>query len=99
LCSGQGGTFDGSQCHRDGDPLDLPLKVVFWSEEPAWLNPNRALLRVKMAGSFVFSEIWDVNATDLDTRGALVGHFDVQRDFGVVDDTAPSTLIRPVLVR
>ena len=99
LCVGQGGAFTGTRCVRDGEPLDMPLKVVFWYQEPTWLNPNRALLRVKMAGSFVFSEIWDVDGTDPETRGALSGHFDVQRDFGVVDDAAPSTLIRPVLVR
>lgn len=99
LCQAQGGVFNGYRCERDGEPLDIPLKVVFWYQEPTWLNPNRALLRVKMAGSFVFSEIWDMDGDDPETRGALFGHFDVQRDFGVVNDTASSTLVRPVLVR
>jgi hypothetical protein len=57
------------------------------------------LLRVRMTGAFVFEELWPLTETDPETRGALVGYFDVVRDFGVVDDMAPSTLVRPVLVQ
>jgi hypothetical protein len=63
------------------------------------VNPNRALMQVKMVGSFIVSELWDMDSDDLDNRGALFGHFDVVRDFGVVNDTASSTIVRPVLVR
>lgn len=100
LCELQGGTFDGNQCFRDGSPIGIPLKVVFWQDNSvSWDNPNRALLRVRMTGAFVFEELWPLTETDPETRGALVGYFDVVRDFGVVDDTAPSTLVRPVLVQ
>ena len=100
LCQTEGGTFDGNQCIRDGNPVGIPLKVVFWEDEAlTWANPNRALLRVRTTGAFVFEEMWPLTETDPETRGALVGYFDVVRDFGVVDDTAPSTLVRPVLVK
>ena len=99
LCGLQGGTFNGFQCVRDGDPVDIPMKVVFWDDQSlAWHNPNRVVVRAKLTGSFVFEEI-DLDGSDLDMQGALLGYFDVVRDFGVVDDTAPSTLVRPVLVR
>jgi Flp pilus assembly protein TadG len=102
LCELKGGAFNGRECRRgdddDGGRIDIPFKVLFWQEEPDWLNPNRALLRVKMVGSFVFSEMWDFDR-EPSSRATLFGHFDVARDFGVVDDTAPSTLVRPVLVR
>lgn len=99
LCAGLGGAFNGYRCERDGSPVDIPLKVVFFDQSPTWVNPNRALMQVKMVGSFVVSEIWDMDSDDLDHRGALFGHFDVVRDFGVVNDTASSTIVRPVLVR
>lgn len=100
LCQLKGGVFNGFQCIRDGERLDIPLKVVFFQDDAiSWANPNRAVLRVKVAGSFVFREMWDFDGPDPETRGALYGYFDVTRDFGVVDETSPSTLVRPVLVR
>ena len=99
LCQHESGTFNGFQCIRDGNPIDIPMKVLFWEDdELLWQNPSRAVMRVKLAGSFVFQEI-DVDGSDTEMQGALLGYFDVLRDFGAVDDTAPSTLVRPVLVR
>ena len=106
LCEAEGGTFSGWECRREGggeeggesERIDIPLKVLFFYEEPNWLNPNRALIRVKMVGSFVFSEMWDFDG-DPPSRATLFGHFDVRRDFGVVDETGASTLLRTVLVR
>jgi len=63
-----------------------------------WNTPNRAVFRVKMVGSFVFERLWDYDG-DGGSRPALFGHFDLARDFGVVDELASSTLVRPVLVQ
>ena len=101
LCTLQGGDFDGNRCYSDdGNTVEIPMKVVFWQDDAIyWDNPNRALLRVRMNGSFIFKEFWPLDDPEVEARGALVGYFDVVRDFGVVDDTAPSTLVRPVLVQ
>jgi hypothetical protein len=42
--------------------------------------------------------MWDLDG-DPPSRATLFGHFDVRRDFGVVDETGASTLLRTVLVR
>jgi hypothetical protein len=103
LCTLRGGDFDGNRCSReDGTRVDIPLKVVFWEDYggASWDdNPNRALLRARMTGSFMFTELWPLSETDLETRGALVGYFDVMRDYGEVVESSPSTLLRPVLVQ
>jgi hypothetical protein len=100
LCQREGGSFDGNRCYRDGAAVGIPLKVVFWEDDGlSWHNSNRAVLRARLTGAFVLEEFWPVTETDPETRGALFGYFDVVRDFGVVDETSPSTLVRPVLVR
>jgi hypothetical protein len=51
-----------------------------------------------MTGSFVVEKLdWD--DSDGIMHGRMHGYFDVQRDFGVVDETVASTLLRPVLVK
>ena len=52
----------------------------------------------RMTGSFVVEKL-DWNTGDAMAHARMWGYFDVQPAFGVVDDTAPSTLLRPVLVR
>ena len=108
LCQLQGGVFNGWQCERDTgqglERIDIPMKVLFWEDQPSvnpWVegNPNRALLRVKMAGAFVFSELWDTDQDGTPMEGTLFGYFDVVRDYGPVDPVAASTVLRPVLVR
>jgi hypothetical protein len=102
LCALRGGDFDGNRCYSDdGNTVDIPMKVVFWEDYggATWENPNRALLRVRMTGSFVFQEMWPLSETNPETRGALVGYFDVAREHGEVVESSPSTLVRPVLVQ
>jgi hypothetical protein len=102
LCEAEGGEFVADwRCEVDGNPIDIPMKVLFWQDDGiSWdPSPSRALLRTKITGSFVFQEMWDFGGADPETAAALRGYFDIVRDFGVVDDTAPSTIVRPVLVR
>ena len=98
LCVARGGQFDGTRCTDDGAVVGLPLKVIFWEETPDWQSNSRALLRVRLLGGFVVTQIDDPEAADPNDRAKLYGHFNVRRDFGTVS-TAATPLLRPVLVR
>ena len=87
----------------------MPLRVGFWSggfpnpEVPPWdAAGQRSVLITRMTGSFVVEKLdWDDGGDDGNrtSHGRMWGYFDVQRDFGVVDETVASTLLRPVLVK
>jgi hypothetical protein len=107
VCRALGGTPDVSTsltCRSDGERVTMPLRVVFWAgdnpnpEVPPWYNSGTASrLVTRMTGSFVVDSVnWDEG--DAIRHGRMWGHFDVRRDFGVVDETVASTLLRPVLV-
>ena len=108
ICRSLGGEISGSYtltCRADGETIDMPIRVGFWSggfpnpQVPPW-DPEgqRSVLITRMTGSFVVEKLdWDND--DGIMHGRMHGYFDVQRDFGVVDETAPSTLLRPVLVK
>ena len=107
ICRSLGGELLGPgplTCRVGSETIDMPLRVAFWSggfpnpEVPPW-DPGgeRSVLITRMTGSFVVQRLdWDGSNT---THGRMWGYFDVQRDFGVVDELASSTLLRPVLVR
>lgn len=98
LCVARGGVFDGSQCIDDGAVVGLSLKVLFWQGTPDWQSSSRALLRVRMLGSFVVTQVADPNSPDADSRAKLYGYFNVRRDFGALS-TSATPLLRTVLVR
>ncbi|MGQ0715572.1 MAG: TadG family pilus assembly protein [Gemmatimonadaceae bacterium] len=98
LCVARGGAFSGSQCIAGGSVVGLPLKVLFWQGTPDWRSNSRALLHVKMLGSFVVTRIDDPDSPATNTRAKLFGHFNVRRDFGGVSASA-TPLLRPMLVR
>jgi hypothetical protein len=98
LCVARGGEFNGSQCIEDGAVVGIPLKVIFWNGTPDWHSNSRALLRVRMLGSFVVTEVMDPTSTDPNARAKLMGYFNVRRDFGTVG-TGATPLLRPMLVR
>jgi hypothetical protein len=108
ICRSLGGEFLGSSsltCRAGGETIDMPLRVGFWSggfpnpEVPPWDGSgHRSVLITRMTGSFVVEKLdWDDG--DGIMHGRMHGYFDVQRDFGVVDETVASTLLRPVLVK
>jgi hypothetical protein len=107
VCRALGGTPDVSTsltCVSGGEQIVMPLRVVFWSgynpspEVPPWYDSGQgARLITRMTGSFVVDSV-NYDAGDRIRNGRMWGHFDVQRDFGVVDETIASTLLRPVLV-
>lgn len=112
ICTSLGGTLAGSNtltCRAGGDRVEMPLRVAFWSgylpspELVPWYDSGaRSILVTRMTGSFVVDSLdWDPgDDDDYRTRHARMhGYFDVRRDFGVVDETAASTLLRPVLVQ
>ena len=98
LCVARGGRFNGNQCIDNGSPVGISLKVVFWQGAPDWRSPSRALLRVRLLGGFVVTQIEDPDITDPNGRAKMFGYFNVRRDFGTVS-TAATPLLRPVLVR
>jgi hypothetical protein len=112
ICASLGGTLEGSQtltCRVGGQRVEMPLPVAYWSGYlpdpdlvPWYESGARAILVTRMTGSFVVDSL-DWNPDDDDGsgtfRGRMHGYFDVQRDFGVVDETVASTLLRPVLVQ
>jgi hypothetical protein len=80
------------------------------SEAPRWYTGQSAELIARTTGSFVVDSLnWrdgggggDDDDDDNNlwrSQARMWGHFDVRRDFGVVDETQSSTLVRPVLVR
>ncbi|HEU5186589.1 MAG TPA: TadG family pilus assembly protein [Gemmatimonadaceae bacterium] len=109
ICQSLGGTLTlGSTltCRSPtGQRMEMPLPVAYWSgylpnpDYVPWYNQGAgAILVTRMTGSFVVDSLdWDPGSTTYHAR--MHGYFDVQRDFGVVDETATSTLLRPVLVR
>jgi hypothetical protein len=98
LCVARGGQFNGTQCIDDGAAVGISLKVVFWQGTPDWRSPSRALLRARLLGGFVVTQIEDPDDTDPNGRAKLYGYFNVRRDFGTVSSAA-TPLLRPVLVR
>ena len=98
LCLARGGRFNDNQCIDNGAAVGISLKVVFWQGAPDWQSPSRALLRVRLLGGFVVTQIEDPDITDPNGRAKLFGYFNVRRDFGTVS-TAATPLLRPVLVR
>ena len=66
---------------------------VPWYDEGAG-----AILTTRATGSFVVDSL-DWNSGNEVFHARMHGYFDVQPTFGVIDETAASTLLRPVLVR
>jgi hypothetical protein len=108
ICRALGGELEGSNvltCRGNGQRIEMPLRVVYWSgylPDPQfvpWLDDGaRSVLVTRATGSFVVDSLdWNNGNEILHAR--MHGYFDVQRAFGVVDETAASTLLRPVLVR
>jgi hypothetical protein len=108
ICRNLGGTLEGFSeltCQVSGETVPMPLQVVYWTGElpgrewPSWYDAgSRSLMYTRMTGSFVVEKL-DWSDGDPRAHARMWGYFDVQPAFGVVDDTAPSTLLRPVLVR
>jgi hypothetical protein len=83
----------------------MPLRVAYWSgylpdpELVPWYDDGAgSLLTTRATGSFVVDSL-DWNSGNEILHARMHGYFDVQPAFGVVDETAASTLLRPVLVR
>jgi hypothetical protein len=103
------------RCQSAGEAIGMPMRVVYWSgpapasEAPRWYTGQSAELIARTTGSFVVDSLnWRDGGDDDDdddnnnlwrSQARMWGHFDVRRDFGVVDETESSTLVRPVLVR
>lgn len=110
VCATLGGTLESSgtralTCQAGGARVEMPLRVTYWTgylPDPdlvPWYDSGAgSILVTRMTGSFVVDSLdWDPGHENY--HGRMHGHFDVQRDFGVVDETVTSTLLRPVLVR
>ena len=108
ICRSLGGDLVGTNvltCRANGARIELPLRVVYWSgflPDPdivPWYDDGaRSRLITRTTGSFVVDSLdWNQGNEVLHAR--MHGYFDVQPAFGVVDETAASTLLRPVLVR
>ena len=108
ICGSLGGTLQGSNpltCQGASGRIEMPLSVAYWvgdvpdADLAPWYDAGSgAILTTRMTGSFVVDSLnWDPGSDNY--HGRIHGYFDVQRDFGVVDETATSTLLRPVLVR
>ena len=108
ICRSLGGTLEMSStltCRANGQRVEMPLPVAYWSgylpnpDFASWYNAGAAAKIVtRMTGSFVVDSLdWDPGSDTFHAR--MHGYFDVQREFGVIDETASSTLLRPVLVR
>ena len=108
ICRSLGGDLVGTNvltCRANGARIELPLRVVYWSgflPDPdivPWYDDGaRSRLITRTTGSFVVDSL-DWNQGNEVLHGRMHGYFDVQPAFGVVDETAASTLLRPVLVR
>ena len=108
ICRSLGGDLVGTNvltCRANGARIELPLRVVYWSgflpdpDAVPWYDDGaRSRLITRTTGSFVVDSLdWNQGNEVLHAR--MHGYFDVQPAFGVVDETAASTLLRPVLVR
>ena len=108
ICRTLGGTLEGTSmltCRANGERVEMPLRVVYWSgflpdpQYVPWYDDGaRSLLIARATGSFVVDSL-DWNNGNEVFHARMHGYFDVQPAFGVVDETAASTLLRPVLVR
>jgi hypothetical protein len=108
ICRSLGGTLQGTSvltCRANGQRIEMPLRVVYWSgflPDPHYVpwrdNGARSELITRATGSFVVDSL-DWNSGNEVLHARMHGYFDVQPAFGVVDETAASTLVRPVLVQ
>lgn len=108
ICRSLGGDLQGTTvltCRAGGQRIEMPLRVAYWSgylPEPElvpWYDDGQgSLLITRATGSFVVDSL-DWNSGNDIFHARMHGYFDVQPAFGVVDETAASTLLRPVLVR
>jgi hypothetical protein len=108
ICRSLGGDLVGTNvltCNANGARVEMPLRVVYWSgylpdpDMVPWYDDGaRSRLVTRATGSFVVDSL-DWNGGNEVLHARLHGYFDVQPAFGVVDETAASTLVRPVLVQ
>jgi putative Tad-like protein involved in Flp pilus assembly len=108
ICRSLGGNLDGTTvltCQAGGQRVEMPLRVVYWSGYtpdpdlvPWYDNGASSRLVTRATGSFVVDSL-DWNGGNEIYHARMHGYFDVQPAFGVIDETAASTLLRPVLVR
>lgn len=108
ICRSLGGDLQGTTvltCQANGQLVEMPLRVAFWSgylPDPdlvPWYDSGASSRLVTRAtGSFVVDSL-DWNAGNEIFHARMHGYFDVQPAFGVVDETAASTLLRAVLVQ
>lgn len=108
ICRALGGDLLGTSvltCRSGGARIEMPLRVAYWSgylpnpELVPWYdNGAGSILMTRATGSFVVDSL-DWNTGNEIFHARMHGYFDVQPAFGVVDETAASTLLRAVLVR
>ena len=108
ICRTLGGELLGTSvltCRANGERIEMPLRVVYWSgyrPDPhlvPWLDDGaRSVLVTRATGSFVVDSLDWNNGNEI-FHARMHGYFDIQPAFGVVDETAASTLLRAVLVR
>jgi hypothetical protein len=108
ICRSLGGDLMGTSvltCRAGGQRIEMPLRVAYWSGflphpdmVPWYDNGASSVLVTRATGSFVVDSL-DWNQGNEIFHARMHGYFDVQAAFGVVDETAASTLLRPVLVR
>jgi hypothetical protein len=108
ICRSLGGDLMGTTvltCRAGGQRVEMPLRVAYWSGYlpdpdlvPWYDNGQSSVLVTRATGSFVVDSL-DWNSGNEIFHARMHGYFDVQPAFGVVDETAASTLLRPVLVR
>jgi len=108
ICRSLGGELQGTSvltCRAGGARIEMPLRVAYWSgylpspDYVPWYDEGAgAILTTRATGSFVVDSL-DWNQGNEVFHARMHGYFDVQPTFGVVDETAASTLLRPVLVR
>jgi Flp pilus assembly protein TadG len=108
ICRSLGGQLEGTSlltCRANGARIEMPLRVAYWSgflpspDYVPWQDDGaRSVLVTRATGSFVVDSL-DWNQGNEVFHARMHGYFDVQPTFGVIDETAASTLLRPVLVR
>jgi hypothetical protein len=108
ICRSLGGDLQGTSvltCRSGGSRIEMPLRVAYWSgylpspDYVPWYDEGAgAILTTRATGSFVVDSL-DWNSGNEIFHARMHGYFDVQPTFGVIDETAASTLLRPVLVR
>lgn len=108
ICASLGGTLQGTSvltCQANGQRVEMPLRVAYWSGYlpdpdlvPWYDNGASSMLVTRATGSFVVDSL-DWNSGNEIYHARMHGYFDVQPAFGVVDETAASTLLRAVLVQ